>query len=230
MQLTSAGGHARLFVAGSCRGCSDRVRRVLSTLAVLLVAVGGVVVTVAAAYWFLSSRGALRAFSAGWRCWHRSSCWCSSSARACLWVVLLTAALMAAAVFCAHRRSPTRVRPGRGRDPRADTTASLHRDEPPLGWRQGREVRPASQGRGARAEVYLLEGPESVDVTALARRAVTRGADLLGVAGGDGTQALVAAVAAEHGVPFLVISAGTRNTSHSISVWTATTPPPVWMH
>ena len=38
-----------------------------------------------------------------------------------------------------------------------------------------------------------------------------RGADLLGVAGGDGTQALVAGVAAEHDVPFLVISAGTRN-------------------
>ena len=37
------------------------------------------------------------------------------------------------------------------------------------------------------------------------------GADLLGVAGGDGTQALVAGVAAEHGLPFLVISAGTRN-------------------
>jgi len=34
---------------------------------------------------------------------------------------------------------------------------------------------------------------------------------LLGVAGGDGTQALVAAVAAEHGLPFVVISAGTRN-------------------
>jgi diacylglycerol kinase family enzyme len=31
------------------------------------------------------------------------------------------------------------------------------------------------------------------------------------VAGGDGTQALVAHVAAEHDVPFLVISAGTRN-------------------
>jgi diacylglycerol kinase family enzyme len=40
---------------------------------------------------------------------------------------------------------------------------------------------------------------------------VTRGADLLGVAGGDGTQALVAGIAAEHGLPFLVISAGTRN-------------------
>ena len=35
--------------------------------------------------------------------------------------------------------------------------------------------------------------------------------DLLGVAGGDGTQALVAGIAAEHDLPFLVISAGTRN-------------------
>ena len=37
------------------------------------------------------------------------------------------------------------------------------------------------------------------------------GADLLGVAGGDGTQALVAGIAAEHDIPLLVISAGTRN-------------------
>jgi diacylglycerol kinase family enzyme len=40
---------------------------------------------------------------------------------------------------------------------------------------------------------------------------VADGADLLGVAGGDGTQALVAGIAAQHGLPFLVISAGTRN-------------------
>jgi diacylglycerol kinase family enzyme len=45
----------------------------------------------------------------------------------------------------------------------------------------------------------------------LARRAVADGADLLGVAGGDGTQALVAGIAAEHNLPLLVISAGTRN-------------------
>jgi diacylglycerol kinase family enzyme len=61
------------------------------------------------------------------------------------------------------------------------------------------------------AEVAVLEGPGTVDVTALAKQAVARGADLLGVAGGDGTQALVAAVAAQHHVPLLVISAGTRN-------------------
>ena len=61
------------------------------------------------------------------------------------------------------------------------------------------------------AEVVLLDPAHHQDVAALARQAVADGADLLGVAGGDGTQALVAAVAAEHGVPFLVISAGTRN-------------------
>lgn len=61
------------------------------------------------------------------------------------------------------------------------------------------------------AEVVLLEGPEQVDVAELARDAVARGADLLGAAGGDGTQALVAGVAAEHDVPFMVVSAGTRN-------------------
>jgi diacylglycerol kinase family enzyme len=59
--------------------------------------------------------------------------------------------------------------------------------------------------------VFLMSGPEQVDVAAVARQAVADGADLLGVAGGDGTQALVAAVAAEHGIPFLVITAGTRN-------------------
>jgi diacylglycerol kinase family enzyme len=61
------------------------------------------------------------------------------------------------------------------------------------------------------AEVFLIGGPEPVDVAEVAREAVAHGADLLGVAGGDGTQALVAAVAAQHGLPFVVISAGTRN-------------------
>ncbi|MGW4049945.1 diacylglycerol/lipid kinase family protein [Streptomyces sp. NPDC004779] len=61
------------------------------------------------------------------------------------------------------------------------------------------------------ARVVLLDPSAPADVAALAREAVADGADLLGVAGGDGTQALVAAVAAEHGLPFLVVSAGTRN-------------------
>jgi diacylglycerol kinase family enzyme len=61
------------------------------------------------------------------------------------------------------------------------------------------------------AEVGLLAGPRRIDVAELAANAVDGGADLLGVAGGDGTQALVADVAAARNVPFLVICAGTRN-------------------
>jgi len=61
------------------------------------------------------------------------------------------------------------------------------------------------------AQVALLDTSRNVDVAALARDAVAGGADILGVAGGDGTQALVAGVAAEHAIPLLVISAGTRN-------------------
>jgi len=41
--------------------------------------------------------------------------------------------------------------------------------------------------------------------------AVARGADCLGMAGGDGSQALVASIAVEHGLPFVCVSAGTRN-------------------
>src|SRR5664279_2848796 len=69
----------------------------------------------------------------------------------------------------------------------------------------------ANKARALGAEVVLLEGPGHVDVAALVRDAVDRGADLLGVAGGDGTQALVAGIAADHDIPLLVISAGTRN-------------------
>src|SRR5262249_16266775 len=67
------------------------------------------------------------------------------------------------------------------------------------------------KAEGLGAEVFLMDGPEEVDVAAVARDAVARGADLLGVAGGDGTQALVAGVAAQHALPFVVVTAGPRN-------------------
>jgi diacylglycerol kinase family enzyme len=49
------------------------------------------------------------------------------------------------------------------------------------------------------------------DLRQLAEDAVARGADLLGMAGGDGSQALVASVASQHDIPFVVVPAGTRN-------------------
>jgi diacylglycerol kinase family enzyme len=49
------------------------------------------------------------------------------------------------------------------------------------------------------------------DLEGLVRGAVDRGADALAMAGGDGSQAIVAAIAAERGLPYACIPAGTRN-------------------
>ena len=109
-------------------------------------------------------------------------------------------------------RAARRPRPredARTRRPAAQAAVPDH--EPALWRREGDQVRSQGQGRGPGRQVALLEGPGTVDVGELARTAVADGADLLGVAGGDGTQALVAGIAAEHDVPLLVISAGTRN-------------------
>jgi diacylglycerol kinase family enzyme len=49
------------------------------------------------------------------------------------------------------------------------------------------------------------------DPVTLAREAVAAGADAVGVAGGDGSLGLIAAVAVELDVPFVCVPAGTRN-------------------
>lgn len=49
------------------------------------------------------------------------------------------------------------------------------------------------------------------DVVQLARDAVARGADVIGMAGGDGSQAPVAGVAMQHDVAYVCVPAGTRN-------------------
>ncbi len=82
-------------------------------------------------------------------------------------------------------------------------------------------VNPRSGGgtaaRAAVAERARERGIETVvftpgqDLEALAREAVANGADALGVAGGDGSLAVVAAAAAAHGLAFVCVPAGTRN-------------------
>src|SRR5213076_3119860 len=58
-------------------------------------------------------------------------------------------------------------------------------------------------------ETVTLE--PGTDLEQLARDAVAEGADVIGMAGGDGSQALVADVARQHDIPFVCIPAGTRN-------------------
>jgi diacylglycerol kinase family enzyme len=103
---------------------------------------------------------------------------------------------------------------------------------PPLraasGWRPvDRPRRPvlfvnprSGGGKAARAGVAERareQGIEAVvlapgqDLAALARDAAAGGADALGAAGGDGSLAVVAAVAAAYGIAFVCVPAGTRN-------------------
>ncbi len=58
-------------------------------------------------------------------------------------------------------------------------------------------------------EPYVLRPGD--DLRQVAEDAIARGADLLGMAGGDGSLAIVATVASRHGIPFVVVPAGTRN-------------------
>jgi diacylglycerol kinase family enzyme len=73
--------------------------------------------------------------------------------------------------------------------------------------RQHRDLVAQCRARG----IEPIELEEGHDITALADAVVSRGADVIGMAGGDGSQAAVATVAAEYDVPFVCIPAGTRN-------------------
>jgi diacylglycerol kinase family enzyme len=65
------------------------------------------------------------------------------------------------------------------------------------------------EARKRGVEPLLLE--RGNNLCELADRAVTRGADVIGMAGGDGSQALVARVAMQRDVAHICVPAGTRN-------------------
>jgi hypothetical protein len=67
----------------------------------------------------------------------------------------------------------------------------------------------AEQARERGVEAVILG--QGQDLAALARGAAADGADALGVADGDGSLAVVAEVAAAHGIAFACLPAGTRN-------------------
>ena len=75
----------------------------------------------------------------------------------------------------------------------------------------GKAVRAAVPERARERGIEVIVLSPGQNLAALVDDAVTRGADALGMAGGDGSLALVAAEAQEHGLPFVCIPAGTRN-------------------
>ena len=66
-------------------------------------------------------------------------------------------------------------------------------------------------GEAAKRGIEAVELQPGDDLETLVRDAIARGANGLAMAGGDGSQAIVAAIAAEHDLPYACIPAGTRN-------------------
>ncbi|MGV1036953.1 MAG: diacylglycerol/lipid kinase family protein [Candidatus Nanopelagicales bacterium] len=119
--------------------------------------------------------------------------------------VLFIAVLAAGAVFCANRVFQLRIQLPAAPAP----THAVMFWNPHSGGGKAAAADLANEARARAIEpVELKQGD---DLEQLARDAIGRGADALAAAGGDGTQAIVAGIAAEHDLPFACIPAGTRN-------------------
>jgi diacylglycerol kinase family enzyme len=185
----------------------------LRSIAMLAVGLASAAVSLAAAYWFLAERGVLRWLALGVLVLSPAAVIVIFAFTGLLWVALVSAGVWLLAGLVA--RAALAPHPDDWRMPelpvaQAATHPLLIMNPRSGGGKVGRfDLKRKAEQLGA--EVILIEGPGPVDVKAIAEQAVADGADLLGVAGGDGTQALVAGVAADHGLPFVVITAGTRN-------------------
>ncbi|MFE4499639.1 diacylglycerol/lipid kinase family protein [Rhodococcus sp. NPDC056743] len=184
----------------------------LKTLMLLIMGVGAVVVSVVAAYWFLTSRGFVRWFALAIGVSTPIVVLVFLIRANLLAVVLVALGLLALAALCArtalHDDHTGSLVPEHSPSPAEHPFFVMN---PHSGGGKVGKFGLIDKAQELGAQVYVLDADHPVDVADVARKAVGDGADLLGVAGGDGTQALVAAVAAEHGLPYLVISAGTRN-------------------
>jgi diacylglycerol kinase family enzyme len=184
----------------------------LASLAMVAVGAVGACLMLAGGYLFLAHRGILRWLALVVVVLAPVAVLVIFALHGLLWVALVALALLALSAGAGRRAlRPAAADQGRPfREVPPPKSAFLIMNPKSGGGKVGKfGLKEKAEALGA--EVVLLEGPGQVDVAALARRAVAGGADLLGVAGGDGTQALVAGIAAEHDLPFLVISAGTRN-------------------
>jgi len=182
---------------------------------VLLVVIGvlGTAITAAALWWVLTLRGPARGAAGALALATPAAVIGLFATANLLWVVVVSLALWGFAVwagkFALSLTKSHAVRVSEHRTPAPARPFLIMNPRSGGGKVEQFGLKEKAERLGAR--VHLLDPEQKEDVTELARRAVADGADLLGVAGGDGTQALVAAIAAEHDIPFLVVSAGTRN-------------------
>jgi len=185
----------------------------LKSLAMFAVGLVAAVVSLAAAYFVLSRRGVVRWLSLGLLVLVPIAVIAIFAVGGVLWVAIVSAGVWLLAGVTA--RQALTGDPEDWRMPEYPAQPPARRPYLIMNPKSGDgkvvkfDLKRKAEALGA--EVFLFGESGPVDVAAIARQAVADGADLLGVAGGDGTQALVAGIAAEHGLPFVVISAGTRN-------------------
>ena len=204
-RLALAAATAAVLVAPVVAGLRQSV-------ALVLVGLIGLLLTLAAVWWALTHKGLLRWLAVAVAALAPLVVLVLYMGRGLLWVVLVAFGLQAVAVGAGRaalrgEAVPEKMREHEALPPRRPYLIM----NPRSGGGKVTKFALKDKAEALGATVALLEGPGTVDVRELARAAVANGADLLGVAGGDGTQALVAGIAAEHNLPLLVISAGTRN-------------------
>ncbi len=189
------------------------VSGVITSIAVLVVGLAGLAVLCAAAWTVLAYRGIRRRAAIGVLVAVPLALIAVYIARGLLLEVIVCVALAVVGVAAGRAALSGTERDGAKSAGRPAGTAQRPYliMNPRSGGGKVERFRLQERASALGAEVGLLAGPRRIDVAELAANAVDRGADVLGVAGGDGTQALVADVAAARNVPFLVICAGTRN-------------------
>jgi diacylglycerol kinase family enzyme len=107
-----------------------------------------------------------------------------------------------------HARAPKHIARRHGRPARPAQRGVLIIN-PNSGGGKAEHFNLAEEARRRNIEPLLLGGDD--DLCELAGRAVMRGADVIGMAGGDGSQAVVASVAMKYDVAHVCVPAGTRN-------------------
>ncbi|MFL6139900.1 MAG: diacylglycerol/lipid kinase family protein [Frankiaceae bacterium] len=184
----------------------------IRTIPLLLIVIAMLAVVIAGAWVFLAHRGAVRLLGAALAVVSIVAVLVLEVAQGLLWAGIVCGALLLASLAAAGAALRPAVAGSAGSGTRQPPPAHAFLImNPRSGGGKVDRFGLRDKAKQLGAEVALLDGNGTTDVAELARSAIARGADLVGVAGGDGTQALVAGVAAEHDIPLLVIPAGTRN-------------------
>jgi diacylglycerol kinase family enzyme len=179
-------------------------------IAAVLVALACLLICVTAGWYAVSRRGVIRA--AGLAVMAAAVGGLAASlVFADLNLLALLAVIAAAVVSVVSARHALR-RPPRRHHPPARAVRAAH---PVLimnlksGGGKAERFRLAEECAKRGIEPVILRPGD--DLRQLAQDAVAGGADVIGMAGGDGSQALVATVASRRGVPHVCVPAGTRN-------------------